>query len=195
MMATLTVEQLLQSIWAALRRIEDNMALPPAPLELPSVPAIHVEAPDLTDIVTAVTSLNGTGPTAEDIAEAIRNVLLPSITPPPDITTELTEAMKEVAWRLKGVGAQAYGGGAVSFAPGVAAQFAEAINNTTTTSEARLDYDTREDEQPVYVGRAAQGSTTAQDWTIEKVTYDEDDRPTRKQVLTGAWDDRATLDW
>lgn len=62
--------------------------------------------------------------------------------------------------------------------------------------ETRLDYVLRTDDQPVYVGRAVAGtSAAASDWTIELVEYDGNDRPTRKQVLTGAWDDRATLGW
>lgn len=190
----LTAEQLLQSIWAALRRIETNLALPPAPLELPA-PSVHIDPPDLSEIVTAVTSLNGTGPTALEIAEAIREVLVPSAVPEPSVNAEMVEAMKEVAWRLKGVGAQAYGGGAVTFAPGAADQFATAIGRGTTDYETRLDFVDRIDNQPVYVGRATNGTATTASWQVEKVTYDGDDRPVRKQVLTGAWDDRATLDW
>ena len=65
-----------------------------------------------------------------------------------------------------------------------------------TDVETRLDYDARTDDQPVYVGRASAGTLAANaDWVIEKLTYDGDDRPTRKQVLKGSWDDRASLDW
>lgn len=114
---TLTQEEYLQSIWAALRRIEDNLALPPAPLELPS-PHITVLPPDLTDVVEAVNGLKP-GATADDIARALAAVLAPPGAPVeiPGIT-EFNAAVKELSWRLKGVGAQAYGGGAVSMAPG-----------------------------------------------------------------------------
>jgi hypothetical protein len=114
--AELTSAQWLQSIWAALRRIEDNLALPPAPLELP---AVTVAPPDLTDIVTAVQSLGGTpGPTADDIARAIADVFAPAR---PD---DAGEALRAVAkglemldHRLQGLGKQAYGGGSVTLLP------------------------------------------------------------------------------
>lgn len=112
-MTELTDVQLLQSIWAALRRIEDNLALPPAPLELPA-PHVTVAPPDLTDIVTAVTSLNGTGPTAAEIASAIAAVIAPPPAASPDGAEALqavAEALKKLDYRLKGMGVQAYGGG------------------------------------------------------------------------------------
>jgi hypothetical protein len=111
----LTQEQYLQSIWAALRRIEDNMALPPAPLELPP---INVAPPDLAGIVTAVTGLKS-GPTADEIAAAIAGVLTPSV-PQPDGSAALREvaaALEKLDFRLKGLGTQAYGGGSVTLQP------------------------------------------------------------------------------
>jgi hypothetical protein len=100
----LTQEQWMQSIWMALRRIETNLALPPAPLELPE---IRIDPPDLSAIVTAVTSLNGTGPTAEEIARAIAAV----IAPPPATTPGGAEALEAVAralekldFRMQGMG-------------------------------------------------------------------------------------------
>lgn len=113
---TLTQEEYLQSIWAALRRIEDNMALPPAPRE---PPIINLAPPDLADVVTAVTSLKP-GPTAEEIAAAIAGVLTPSV-PQPDGSAALQEvaaALKNLDFRLKGMGTQAYGGGAVHLEAG-----------------------------------------------------------------------------
>lgn len=115
MIDQLTAEQLLTSIWAALRRIEDNLALPPAPLELPT---INVAPPDLADIVTAVTSLKP-GPTAEEIAAAIANTLSPARSQP-DGTASLdavAAALEKLDFRLKGMGAQAYGGGTVTIDP------------------------------------------------------------------------------
>lgn len=71
------------------------------------------------------------------------------------------------------------------------------IKRGVTDYETRLDYDGRTDDQPVYVGRASSGASVAlAEWTIEKVTYDGNDRPTRKQVLDGvSWNDRAVLSW
>lgn len=187
----LSSEQLLTGIWAALRRIETNLALPPAPLELP---AINVAPPDLTDVVMAVNQLKP-GVNADDIAAALARVLVPNQVPVeiPGIE-EFLVAVKELSWRLQGVGSQAYGGGAVSFAPGQLELLASATATAGTTLESRLDYAARTDAQPVYVGHAAPGTPTSADWRIEKVTYDTD-RPTRKQVLTGPWDNRAALSW
>lgn len=70
------------------------------------------------------------------------------------------------------------------------------IKRGITDYESRLDYVARTDTQPVYIGRALEGTATdVATWVIEKVTYDVTDRPTRKQVLTGAWDSRAALTW
>jgi YD repeat-containing protein len=66
-----------------------------------------------------------------------------------------------------------------------------------TFEETRLDYDVRTDGNPVYVGKAAQGTATAAaTWTIQKLTYDTSSRLTRAEVLTGvAWNSRASLAW
>jgi hypothetical protein len=127
----LTDTQYLQSIWAALRRIEDNMALPPAPLELPA-PQVTVTAPDLTDIVTAVQSLHGTGPTPEDIARAIADVLAPARSDDGgEALRAVAEGLKLLDHRLQGMGRQAYGGGAVSFSPAGLNQLAGAVSGLT----------------------------------------------------------------
>lgn len=62
--------------------------------------------------------------------------------------------------------------------------------------ESRMDYDTRTDDQPVYVGRAYAGTATSADtWTVRKMTYDTKKRVTRIQVQFDiAWDDR-TVGW
>jgi hypothetical protein len=131
----LTTEQILMSIWSALRRIEDNLALAPAPIELPA-PMVNVAPPDLGDIVTAVTGLKP-GPTADEIARAIAGVLSP-VGPPTEIPgiTEFNAAVKELSWRLKSVGSQAYGGGAVSFAPGQIALLSTAAGWAGTDTAA-----------------------------------------------------------
>lgn len=113
----LTERDLLLSSWQTLRRIESAIA---ARLELPA-PQVTVAAPDLTDIVNAVTNLNGTGPTAHDIAAAIRDVIAP---PPPgapeggEVLGRLAKSLENLDHRLKGMGTQAYGGGSVSLMPG-----------------------------------------------------------------------------
>lgn len=59
-----------------------------------------------------------------------------------------------------------------------------------------LDYATRTDGSPVYVGKNRQAAaTTDNTWVIQRFTYDSSSRPTDVQVLTGVWNDRATLSW
>lgn len=71
------------------------------------------------------------------------------------------------------------------------------VKRAITDYETRLDYDTRTDANPVYVGKAAQGTATATaSWTVQKLTYDSSDRLTRAQVLDSiAWDNRTTAGW
>lgn len=118
MLPELTDNEVLRSIWAALRRIEDNLALPPAPLELP-VPVVHVPAPDLADVVNAVTALQP-GPSAEQIARALADVLAPALpaSQGADALGEVARALEKLDFRLKGMGTQAYGGGSVTLQPG-----------------------------------------------------------------------------
>lgn len=118
-LAQLTAEELLWSIWGALRRIEDNMALPPAPLELPA-PQINIAPPDLADVVTAVTSLKP-GPTAEEIAAAIASTLSPALPQQSGAASldAVAAALEKLDFRLKGMGVQAYGGGTVTIDPNV----------------------------------------------------------------------------
>lgn len=112
----LTERDLLLSAWQTLRRIESAIG---ARMEIPA-PQVNVAAPDLTDIVSAVTSLNGTGPTAEDIARAIADVIAPPQTASPDgaeALGQVARALEKLDFRLKGVGTQAYGGGSVTLLP------------------------------------------------------------------------------
>jgi hypothetical protein len=117
----LTDNDYLKSIWVALKRIEEALVLlvPSEPLALPA-PIVRVDAPDLTDIVTAVQGLGGSqGPSASDIAEAIANVLRPPDSPPgsEEALAEVASAIKDLNFRLQGLGKQAYGGGSVSLTP------------------------------------------------------------------------------
>lgn len=70
------------------------------------------------------------------------------------------------------------------------------IGRGITDTDTRVDYVARTDTQPVYVGRASANTlTSASIWVIERLTYDGSDRVILKQVLTGAWDNRAALGW
>src|SRR5437879_6334287 len=81
-------------------------------------PPIVVEPPDLSDIVTAVTSLKP-GPSAAEIAAEISDVLLPHRQDDgAPALREVAEALRTLDFRMKGMGRQAYGGGAVTIEPG-----------------------------------------------------------------------------
>jgi len=77
-------------------------------------PSVVVQPPDLSDIVTAVTSLKP-GPTAAEIAAAIADVLQPRVGEDSGAPLqEVAEALRTLDFRLQGMGRQAYGGGSVS---------------------------------------------------------------------------------
>lgn len=67
------------------------------------------------------------------------------------------------------------------------------VKRALTDYEVRLDYDVRTDGNPVYVGKAPQGTaTSATGWTLQKLDYDASARLLRVQVVNNAvWDDRA----
>jgi hypothetical protein len=106
----------LQSIWAALRRIEDNLALPPAPLELPP-PQVTVHAPDLTDLTQTLMGLQP-GPTALELARAIADVLPPSVSkdsaPSIEMYDAIVRALERLDFRMQAPPSQGYIGGSVN---------------------------------------------------------------------------------
>lgn len=62
--------------------------------------------------------------------------------------------------------------------------------------DTRLDYDTRTDGNPVYVGTAPIATATSSSlWRVLKLTYDSSSRLTRKQIAYGSWDNRTGLSW
>ena len=87
-------------------------------LEGLSRPTVLVEPPDLSAIVTAVTSLRP-GVTAAEIAAALQDVIQPArehdTVEPLNLVASKLEALD---FRLKGMGVQAYGGGSATLAPG-----------------------------------------------------------------------------
>jgi hypothetical protein len=115
-----TTDQWLQSIWVALRRIEDNMALPPAPLELPA-PQVTVTAPDLTDLTQKLMGLQP-GPTALELARAIADVLPPSVakegSPSIEMYDAIVRALERLDFRLQAPPSQGYIGGSVNLQAG-----------------------------------------------------------------------------
>ena len=84
-----------------------------------SSPTVVVEPPNLADIVTAVTSLKP-GPTAAEIAAAIADLIQPPSVGEDGVAPlrEVAEALRNLDFRMQGMGRQAYGGGAVHLEPG-----------------------------------------------------------------------------
>lgn len=67
------------------------------------------------------------------------------------------------------------------------------VKRGLTDYEARLDYDGS--NNLIYSGKAPNATaTSANSWTIQKLSYTGSNL-TRVQVLTGAWDNRASLAW
>jgi len=105
----ITVEDLrTEQILLALTALQDALIGMPAPI-------VQVDAPDLSAIVTAVTGLKP-GADAEDIARAVVKELggQPQETATTDVLRELAEAMKDLDFRMKGIGRGGGGGGSPS---------------------------------------------------------------------------------
>lgn len=63
-------------------------------------------------------------------------------------------------------------------------------------ADTRLDYAGRPDGNPVYVGKAPQGTGAGSPgWEIRRLEYDASGRLVRSQTLTGTWNYRTTLAW
>ena len=60
-------------------------------------------------------------------------------------------------------------------------------------TQKRLDYDVRSDSNPVYVGFNYRGAATnANNWALQKLTYDGSSRVTLVQIAIDSWDNRVT---
>lgn len=201
-------EQLLARVLVALDDIRNGLATLPAPVVQP--PEVVVPEPDFSELLQAVAGLKP-GATAEEIADALAKRLAPRD------DTSIAQALERVVSgleslnnRFKGMSAPAFGAsgpsniadnpdrelGKVTLKGDSSGLLAD-IKRAVTDFEVRLDYATRTDSNPVYVGKAKQGSLTsdANAWTIQKITYDTSNRSTRVEVLVGAWDNRANLAW
>ncbi len=166
-------------------------------LDAMPTPVVHVDQPDLSAIVTAVNGIKGPAD-AEQIAKAIKAELLPGERPHVDtVLEELTEALKRLDFRLKGIGSGGGGGG------GVTSRIQNEPNTSLETREAAQD--ARYEWQgsagasvPLYIGTAPPGTaTSAAAWKVDKYTYIAgpagDAVPSIVQTAVGAWDNRATL--
>jgi hypothetical protein len=135
----LTDRDWLQSIWTALRRMEEALSVLPSLAQLPA-PIVNVpppSPPDLAAVVTAVESLHQ--PTARDIAMALADVLAP--TRPDDsgdALREVAEALRLLEFRMQGIGQRVTVGGSsqVTFAPGTTMPVSGALTNTELRAAA-----------------------------------------------------------
>lgn len=111
------------SVFLALEAIVERLNVP--------APQVLVEPPDLSAIVTAVTSLKP-GVTAEEIAAAIQDTLgrAPDPTGPLNLVAEKLEGLD---FRLQGLGRQAYGGGSVNLAPNQVLKLEKGTLSTVTS--------------------------------------------------------------
>jgi hypothetical protein len=129
--------------------------------EPPPVPQVQVDAPDLSEIVAAV---NGLKPSvdADEIAAAIARVLRPSDPTPDPALGEVVEALKMLDFRMKGMGSQAYGGGASQFqhlaATGNPVQTGVS-NPMPVTGTVTADTSVEVDPDDIYPGTVTSGTT------------------------------------
>lgn len=116
----------LVAVLAALDQLRSAITSMPAP----PAPIVSVAAPDLSEIVQAVTDLKGPA-SADEIAAALRDVLVPrdAQTDPAvgGALAEVAAALKKLDFRLQGVGTQAYGGGAVDLSAQTIQQLSDGI--------------------------------------------------------------------
>lgn len=162
-------------------------------------PVVHVDPPDLSAIVTAVSGLKP-GAEADDIARAITARLTP---PPPMPAAEplqptldaIAKALTDLDFRLQGPTAM-IGGGILHLDP---AQLDSAGNVkvagkvTGQTMSALLDYDAS--NRVTYIGKAPPGTAqSAATWTIAQFLYT-NPRTSPDSILyaTGAWSSRLSL--
>ena len=187
-----TVEDLrAEQLLTALRQLESALHHMPQP-------QIHVAEPDLSAIVTAVTSLKGPA-TADEIAAAVVSQIGGDTQRPIEpVLEELTAALKTLDFRLKGIGSTGGGGGS-----SVQTNLVSYSGRSIATSD--LEVDTRFEWQsvaatsvPLYSGTATPGTaSSAGDWKVEKFTYITgpagDAVPSLIQTKFGVWDNRAAL--
>lgn len=192
-----------REIMAAFGVIIETLA---AALERPE-PSVHVEGPNLSPILAALQERPAlpTLPSPDVLAEQVARRI-------PDNTRDVATALQAVTAQLQSLGKKVI---AASISPSggssghvIVDNMSESVNGmaseTTlldlkrarTDQRVLMDYATRTDGNPVYVGKAVQGTAiTAATWQIQRFTYDASNRATDVQVLIGAWDSRATVGW
>lgn len=188
----LAIEELRDAIERVTIPVDSAVDLDPVVAAIKALPAA-LDHPEPQPVIDP--------PTAHDIAQAIKEVNAFQIEMRND--DELTKTLKDLGDSIEklrqrnGMGSAPYfsGGGVTNLSKEATRQLDD-IRRGVSDFENRIDYADRTDSNPVYVGKATQGSALdATTWVIQKLTYDGSDRVTRAQVLTGAWADRTTLGW
>lgn len=68
------------------------------------------------------------------------------------------------------------------------------VTDVGSSQQLYIDYATRVDGQPVFVGKGARGlATNANGWLVYNFSYDSNGNIISKQSAIGAWTNRATL--
>lgn len=174
-------------------------ALREALLELPP-PVVHVDAPDLSAIVQAVTGLKP-GADAQDIAAAV----VAQISGQQDkqsldvVLAKLVDKLEDLDFRMKGIGRQGGSGGGISDLTDRPLRQLGIVSTTEAANDVRFDWQAvASTSVPLYQGTATPGTaSSAPSWRIEKYTYITGPAgeavPSVIQTAYGAWDDRASL--
>lgn len=155
----------------------------------PVAPDVHVDAPDF-DVLIA----EGRAGRAEfgRYADLVATTQAGTVEALSSVVDELKILSKKInAFAVGGSG----GSKNVIVDSGIISAITQPVTTIeqASTQEQRLDYDTRTDGNPVYVGNAPAGSApSVSAWRVQRLTYDSSARLARLQVQSGiAWDNRA----
>lgn len=199
------IEDLVARALLDLREAVESLRLavgsPPLPVEIPAI--------DMSSVAEVLMAMPRPA-SAPEIALALED-LLPTDRQDEIVSTNtaLLKALKEIELGLAkmrkqivGLAGTTSGGGGTTTVNGTVSltsdfeTILQDIKRSITDRESRLDYDTRTDGNPVYIGKNGNGAAeSAADWVVQRLSYDGSDRLTRAQVLIGVWSDRATLGW
>ena len=73
---------------------------------------------------------------------------------------------------------------------------AKRVTEIPSDLQMQVDYDTRTDSNPIYVGYGPKGlATSTTGWLLQKFTYDSSNRVTVRQVAYDKWTLRTTASY
>lgn len=111
----------------------------PTPIVIPKERIVYAQPPDLSAIVTAITSLKPSV-TAEEIAVAVKAVFAPSeqAVESHPVWGQMSEMLKKIEFRMRAAPTQAYGGGTVHIADNQVVGLAGAANAVVSSVVASI---------------------------------------------------------